>query len=118
MTPRPGPITTHVLDTARGLPARGVPVTLERLTEGVRPRVLGRGRTGDDGRLCDLLRPGHVLEPGTYRLTFDTAAYFAAADTPAFYPSVQVTFTVGDLGRPHHVPLLLSPYGYSTHRGA
>ena len=85
MTPRPGPLTTHVLDTARGLPACGLPVLLEQLREdSLRPRVLGRGVTGDDGRLRTLLRSSHVLEPGLYRLTFDTGAYFAASNAPAF----------------------------------
>jgi 5-hydroxyisourate hydrolase len=117
MTLRPGPITTHVLDTARGLPARGISVTLEMQTEAYRPRILGTGRTDDDGRLRDLLWPGHVLEPGTYRLIFDTAAYFAATNTPTFYPSVQIAFTITAPTQHYHVPLLLSPYGYSTYRG-
>lgn len=117
MTLRPGPITTHALDTARGLPARGLAITLEFLTDGARPRLLGQGHTDDDGRLRGLLRPGHVLEPGTYRLTFDTGAYFAASNTPTFFPSVQIVFAVDDGAQHYHVPLLLNPYGYSTYRG-
>lgn len=118
MSTRNGPITTHVLDTARGLPADGVAVTLEYLSREGRPRVLGRKLTDTEGRLGDLLRPSHILEPGTYRLTFDTAAYFNAANTPTFYPSLQIVFTVSDAAQHYHIPLLLSPHGYTTYRGA
>ncbi len=109
-------ITTHVLDTARGVPAAGVPVTLDALgPEGW--RALGTGATDADGRLRTLLPPGVVAEQGMYRLTFDTGAYFRAIGAEGFYPEVTVTFTVRD-GRHHHVPLLLSPFGYSTYRGS
>lgn len=117
MTPRPGPLTTHVLDTARGLPACGLPVTLERLDDGPRPRRLAAGQTDDEGRLRDLLRPGEMLPPGTYRLSFDTAAYFAATNTPTLFPIVQIVFAVAAPTAHLHVPLLLSPFGYSTYRG-
>ena len=104
------PITTHVLDTARGVPAAGVPVTLER---GPDWTEVGSGRTGDDGRLAEL---GSPSGPGTYRLRFDTAAYFRG--TPAFFPEVTVQFTVERADEHFHVPLLLSPFGYSTYRGS
>jgi 5-hydroxyisourate hydrolase len=104
------PITTHVLDTAAGRPAAGVPVTLER---GPGWDEVGSGRTGDDGRLAEL---GSPEAPGTYRLRFDTAAYFG--DTPAFFPEVTVQFTVERPDEHFHVPLLLSPFGYSTYRGS
>ena len=106
-------ITTHVLDTARGRPAAGVAIRLER-----GPEVLGSGATDDDGRLRDLLPAGAPLEPGAYRLVFDTGAYFAAQGTEAFYPRVAVDFVVRDGAQHHHVPLLLSPFGYSTYRGS
>jgi 5-hydroxyisourate hydrolase len=106
------PITTHVLDTARGRPAEGVPVRLERGGQ-----VLGRGETDADGRLRDLL-PGGRLEHGAYRLVFDTGAYFEALAVEGFYPEVAVTFRVSDAGQHFHVPLLLSPFGYSTYRGS
>ncbi len=106
-------ITTHVLDTARGRPAAGVAIRLERDA-----RVLGSGATDDDGRLRDLLPAGEPLEPGAYRLVFDTGAYFAAQGTEAFYPQVAVDFEVRDGAQHHHVPLLLSPFGYSTYRGS
>ena len=105
-------ITTHVLDTARGRPAAGVRVTLER--EG---NPLASGATDQDGRLRDLLPAGAPLEPGSYRIVFDTGSYFAAQGTDAFYPEVAVVFRVREGGEHFHVPLLLSPFGYSTYRG-
>jgi 5-hydroxyisourate hydrolase len=107
-------ITTHVLDTARGRPAGGVPVTLEiRSEEGW--KMLGGERTDPDGRARDL--SGNEIAAGIYRMTFDTAAYFAACGVDGFYPIVQVVFEVADVSQHHHVPLLLSPFGYSTYRG-
>ena len=106
------PITTHVLDTAKGKPAHGVPVVLE-LKTGAAWKELGRGTTDADGRLKTLLPDGAALRHGTYRLTFDTAAYLGKA----FYPEVAVCFEVRDDAH-HHVPLLLSPFGYSTYRGS
>jgi len=105
-------ITTHVLDTARGHPAAGVPVRLERVA-GQQAAVIGRAVTDADGRARDL-GPADV-EPGTYRLVFDTSAY---GDGMAFFPEVAVTFAVRDQERHCHVPLLLSPFGYSTYRGS
>jgi 5-hydroxyisourate hydrolase len=109
-------ITTHVLDTSTGRPAAGVPVTLERQAGGGWQSA-GHGVTNQDGRVTGLLA-GSTLAPGTYRITFDTAAYFSARNQPAFYPQVQVMFTVADAGQHYHLPLLLSPYGYSTYRGS
>jgi 5-hydroxyisourate hydrolase len=109
-------ITTHVLDTSTGRPAAGVPVTLERQADSGWQSA-GQGVTNQDGRILDLLA-GSPLAAGTYRLTFDTAAYFRQRNLPAFYPQVQVMFTVGDAGQHYHIPLLLSPYGYSTYRGS
>ena len=111
-------ITTHVLDTALGRPAAGVPITLERVPRDGEPIVLGRGVTDVDGRLRDLAPPGAALHTGTYRLTFDTAAYFATQELEGFYPAVSVLFDVHDGVAHYHVPLLLSPYGYSTYRGS
>jgi hydroxyisourate hydrolase len=108
-----GKITTHVLDTAKGKPARGVPITLEKKT-GNSFEELGRGVTDDDGRLKTLLPEGATVEAGTYRLTFDVESY----QPDAFFPTVQITFAVRDAGQHHHVPLLLSPFGYSTYRGS
>ena len=112
-------ISTHILDTARGLPAAGVPVMLERLppdgSSSLR-REISRMVTDSDGRIREL-SPDSALGAGRYRLTFDTAAYFAELGVEAFYPEVAVVFVVRDATQHYHVPLLLSPYGYSTYRG-
>ena len=104
-------ITTHVLDTARGRPAPGVPVVLERAA-GSGWDLVGRGTTNADGRASELL--ASPPEPGRYRLTFDTGSYLEAG----FYPEVSVTFDVSSGEEHYHVPLLLSPFGYSTYRGS
>ncbi len=108
-------ITTHVLDTARGHPASGVPVVLERA---VAPgwRLVGHGSTDADGRANDLL--SSAPEAGRYRLTFDTEAYFRALGETGFYPEVSLTFLVESGEEHYHVPLLLSRFGYSTYRGS
>lgn len=111
-------ITTHVLDTARGRPARGVPVALEWQTADANWQTLGQGVTDEDGRLRTLLAPDHQLQPGSYRLTFDTGAYFARHNTVSFYPQVAVIFAIEDAAQHYHVPLLLAPFGYSTYRGS
>jgi 5-hydroxyisourate hydrolase len=111
-------LSTHVLDTTRGLPAHGVPVVLERLDGPAGPTRLCESATDADGRVRALLPEGTALEEGMYRLTFDTWSYFAAAGGEGFYPEVSIVFQVRDATRHHHVPLLLSPYGYSTYRGS
>ena len=108
-------ITTHVLDTARGCPAAGVSVLLERALDG-NWEPIGRGATGAVGRAGDLLTSGP--EGGRYRLTFDTGAYFEGLGAVSFYPEVSVTFVVEPGEEHYHVPLLLSPFGYSTYRGS
>ena len=109
-------LTTHVLDTAAGRPAAGVPVRLERL-DGEAWRELHRTATNDDGRAPGLLPAGTELAAGIYRLTFDTAVYHAARGGEGFYPYVSIVFTVRDAAQHHHVPLLLSPFSYTTYRG-
>ena len=108
-------ITTHVLDTARGLPAAGMPITLQ-VRVGNEWRTLGRGKTDADGRARELCHGD--IEAGSYRLIFDTAAYFESTDVEGFFPVAQIEFDVREPGRHHHVPLLLSPFGYSTYRGS
>jgi 5-hydroxyisourate hydrolase len=105
-------ISTHVLDTARGHPAEGVEVVLSRGGE-----ELARATTDADGRIAELLPAGTELQDGRYRLTFDTGQYFRTLGEAAFYPEVSVVFTVVGGGH-HHVPLLLSPFGYTTYRGS
>jgi 5-hydroxyisourate hydrolase len=111
-------ISTHVLDTASGRPAEGVGVILERQGSGGELQQVSRARTDVDGRVRELV-PGAVdLQVGTYRLTFETGAYFETLEIEGFYPRVSVLFSVRDPTQHHHVPLLLSPYGYSTYRGS
>jgi 5-hydroxyisourate hydrolase len=111
-------ISTHILDTARGVPAAGVPLKLEReLSPGTFGPV-AEGVTNADGRVKDLLPAGQGLAPGVYRMSFDTAAYFKQTLQEGFYPLVQVQFTVRTSDQHYHVPLLLSPYGFSTYRGS
>ena len=109
-------ISTHVLDTARGLPAAGVAVSLA-LKTGDTWTEIAAAPTDGDGRVANLL-PGNTKHfAGTYRIRFDVGAYFAAQGVTAFYPFVEVVFAVRE-DRPHHVPLLVSPFGYSTYRGS
>jgi 5-hydroxyisourate hydrolase len=96
-----------------------VPVKLEVMNaDGNGWTGIATGETDLDGRLTDLLAPEHRLEASTYRLTFDTAAYFRADGRPVFFPRVEVTFQVSAPDEHHHIPLLLSPFGYSTYRGS
>jgi 5-hydroxyisourate hydrolase len=107
-------ITTHILDTSIGRPASGVTLILAKGSGGGW-KTVGRGTTDIDGRCATLLKG--KLKMGTYRLTFGVASYFKRTRQTAFYPSVSIVFTVRD-SRHHHVPLLLSPWGYSTYRGS
>lgn len=111
-------ITTHVLDLSLGHPARGVPVRLEVLQSDTGWVSLAEKVTDDDGRVRDLLDAGARLDAATYKLTFLTGSYFEKLGTPSFYPEVTVVFRVLETGGHYHVPLLLSPFGYSTYRGS
>ena len=110
-------ITTHVLDTALGRPAAGVQVELE-FREQTSWRRLASGATDSEGRLRALLPEGAALAAGEYRLVFDTEDYFARQHSTSFYKRITVEFTVAADGTHYHVPLLLSPFGYSTYRGS
>ena len=103
-------ISTHVLDTSRGRPAAGVAITLEIERGGW--DVVAMGRTDNDGRLRLVT---DAPEAGTYRLIFATGEYFAGA---TFFPEVSIVFAINDAAQHYHVPLLLSPFGYSTYRGS
>jgi 5-hydroxyisourate hydrolase len=107
-------ITTHVLDTSRGLPAAGVPVVLEAQSADGAWKRLGFGATNADGRVGSLVAEESALTEGVYRLVFDTRTY----NPDGLYPEVTVTFQVRDAGRHYHIPLLLSPHGYTTYRGS
>jgi 5-hydroxyisourate hydrolase len=109
-------ISTHVLDISRGRPAEGVPVTIDK-KEGESFTRINAGKTDADGRIKDLVAEGKLTE-GTYRITFDTNAYFTRMGVEGFYPEASILFVVRDAQSHYHVPLLLSPYGYSTYRGS
>src|SRR4029453_5089305 len=111
-------ITTHVLDTSVGRPARGVAVRLEgRMADRGWVTLAGRV-TDDDGRVRDLVPAGSRVDAGVYRLTFETGAYFQAEGRHGFFPEAAVTFELKDGAEKVHVPLLVSPFGYSTYRGS
>lgn len=99
------------------MPAAGVVVLLEHHHNGKFERM-NESRTNHDGRCEALLPPGHAITTGTYRLTFATGEYFKARGESSFFPVVEITFNITDVHRHHHVPLLLSPFGYSTYRGS
>lgn len=109
-------ISSHVLDTAIGRPAVGVAITLERIDSGSWTALTG-GTTDLDGRVGALLDDDD-LELGTYRITFGTGGYFADRGEVSFYPEVSIDFEVHDASEHYHVPLLVSPWSYSTYRGS
>ncbi|BET00201.1 5-hydroxyisourate hydrolase [Nesidiocoris tenuis] len=112
------PITSHVLDLASGLPASGLAATLfKKNSDGSGWTKLNSGRTNPDGRLPGLTSPGSI-SAGVHMMKFETGEYFAARNLKTFYPYVEVTFNIEDGSQHYHVPLLLSPYGYSTYRGS
>ena len=106
-------ITTHILDVSRGKPAAGVAVHLDKIGAG----MVGEGRTDNDGRLRTLMG-SKPLEAGAYRLTFAVGEYFRLIGIEGFYPTVEIVFDVRDPTQHYHVPLLVSPFGYSTYRGS
>jgi 5-hydroxyisourate hydrolase len=111
-------ITTHVLDTSLGTPARGIPVVLERQSDDGGWAELACDATNKSGRAPHLLDPGIALERGTYRLTIETREYFQGRGETCFYPTIAVTFTVDHPEQHYHLPILVSPFGFSTYRGS
>ena len=111
-------ISTHILDIARGQPAKHVPVRLERRDTSGNWRLLSSARTDQAGRCSELLPEKEALTPGLYRLGFETATYFAACKLDGLYPLIEITFQVRDAQQHFHIPLLLSPNGYTTYRGS
>ncbi|QMW05632.1 hydroxyisourate hydrolase [Spirosoma foliorum] len=108
-------ITTHILDTTRGKPAEAVSIVLyHQQREWIE---IARGMTNTDGRIGDLLPKETILPTGTYKLRFETGAYFEQLGVASFYPFVEITFAI-TTGEHYHVPLLLNPFGYSTYRGS
>lgn len=106
-------ISTHVLDTSLGQPARGVRVKLERDSS-----LIGSGITDEDGRVRDLLQGGSSLAEGEYKLTFAVGDYFTSSKRSSFYNHIVIEFQIDDGSQHYHVPLLVSPFGYSTYRGS
>ena len=109
-------LSTHVLDASTGRPAANVNLVLHCRAQSGSWEPIGDGVTDDDGR-CGTLAP-NGLQAGIYRLVFDTGAYFVASGQTGFYPEVSIVFEVTEPTRHHHVPLLLSPFAYSTYRGS
>lgn len=110
-------VTCHVLDTSRGRPAAGVSVRLERRDAAQNWLDVGQAETNAEGRVLSF-EPPLALEAGEHRVSFDTASYLARQGQPIFYPRVEVTFLVASAAEHYHIPLLLSPFGYSTYRGS
>jgi len=114
-----GRLTTHVLDTAEGKPAAGLPLTLSRI-EGDAHRVIGRFHTNADGRSDAPLLAGDALQPGLYEIVFQVGAWRTARGDGGvgFYDDIPIRFRIGDPNGHYHVPLIVSPFGYSTYRGS
>jgi 5-hydroxyisourate hydrolase len=109
-------ISTHVLDTSRGKPAAGVRISFDK-RDGATWSNVGTGETDTDGRVKNLVPAHHRIAPGVHRLTFDTGQYAKDTGGQTFFPEVSIVFEITDAGH-YHVPLLLSPFGYSTYRGS
>ena len=114
-----GELTTHVLDTGREGPASGVPVTLQRLDDPENPETIAQGTTNSDGRLKEPLLTSTEMEVGTYQLLFDVEGYYETVDSDSsFLEIIPVRFVITAPDEHYHVPLLLSPGGYTTYRGS
>src|SRR3989441_11619778 len=111
-------ISTHILDISRGAPAGGVAVRLDLQNTNESWTELSHAWTDEDGRVKPFFLIEEPLPAGTYRLVFDTDAYFSTLDIAAFYPQVSVVFKTDEAPQHYHVPLLISPFGYSTYRGS
>jgi 5-hydroxyisourate hydrolase len=109
-------ITTHILDTSKGKPAKEVAVILYQNVNGMWEE-LAKGITNDDGRIPHLLQKDFNLEPGAYKMRFETKEYFDKLGIDTFYPYVEIVFGI-TTDEHYHIPLLLNPFGYSTYRGS
>ena len=123
MTDKNGYLTTHVLDTARGCPAEGIEITLYRLSGGSREKIASL-TTNDDGRTDTPILPKETFAPGQYELVFAAGPYLrehrivSSGGGPLFLDDIPIRFGIDDADAHYHVPLLLSPFGYSTYRGS
>ena len=111
-------ITTYILDTMSGKAGAGIPVVLERKTHSAGWQAIAEGMTDIDGRVDDLLSTREAFLPGHYRLIFEIGPYFLMNSIECFFPQIVINFVVKDPMQHYHVPLLLSPFGYSTYRGS
>jgi len=109
-------VTTHVLDTSAGKPGKNITVQLMQI-ESNEWKSIAQGITNNDGRVPDLLPEGKNLSAGNYKIVFETGNYYATQNIKTFYPAVEILFTIYDDSH-YHVPLLISPFGYSTYRGS
>ena len=112
------PITTHILDTSIGCPITNVLVRLEQQNQDGSWRELSSGTTDNDGRIMNLLPEEEVLDSGVYQMIFLTAPYFEKQGVSFFYPEIEIRFLLHHPEQHYHIPLLLSPFGYSTYRGS
>ncbi len=111
-------ITTHILDTSKGTPAENICVRLEKKEkDGVWDKI-SSGTTDSDGRIMNLLYDGDSLDIGLYKMIFITGPYFERQGIPFFYPEIEICFLINNPKQHYHIPLLLSPFGYSTYRGS
>ena len=109
-------ITTHILDTTKGKPAKGITIVLYN-GENDEWKEIARGKTNDDGRIVDFLKKDSTLQPGIYKMRFETKDYFDRNAIETFYPYVEIIFDIRSNDH-YHIPLLLNPFGYSTYRGS
>ena len=111
-------ISTHILDTSLGIPAKDVDIRLEYQDQNKNWVFMGEGRTDLDGRIKRLLSEENILKIGYYQITFYIEKYFKKLDQPSFYPQATIMFSVLDTSQHYHIPLLLNPFGYTTYRGS
>lgn len=109
-------VTTHVLDTSAGIPGNNITIRLKQLNDEIW-ETIAQGVTNADGRIADLLPQGRIIDPGNYKMVFETGDYFVTQNIKGFYPQVDIQFTVFD-NKHYHVPLLINPFGYTTYRGS
>ncbi|QRV83331.1 5-hydroxyisourate hydrolase [Ceratobasidium sp. AG-Ba] len=117
MSPTKSPVTCHVLDSTLGKPATGVNVQLE-VMDGSAFTTLALGQTDSDGRCTTLLPPEPRLQTGIYKMIFRTGEYFERDSRDTFYPVVEIIFHLAKPEEHYHIPLLLSPWSYTTYRGS
>ena len=111
-------ITTHILDTSTGKPGAGIRVALDCKSDSSGWQAIASGVSDADGRINDLVSTNEVLQPGPYRLIYETGPYFLLSNIECFFPQITINFVVKDPQQHYHVPLLLSPFGYTTYRGS